>query len=171
MSSRLVCCRGAGCPLSSLPRGPCCPSPPHPQSGAPALLRPHIPWCAPQGYRAPHTHHWLPLALGASDRGRPTAAWKPHPSLLPRLLAPGAPRSCSSDPLRRPPRVRLPPRLDLRLGSSPPSASPSAPRSGICTETLGGWSPRTGHAQKPGLALVSSRKLLHSGGSGDFGES
>lgn len=132
------------------------------------LAPPAQPLARPAGLSAPHTHHWLPLAPSVSDPGRPTAAREPHRSpglLLPHHLAAAFRTPCSAH------RVRLHPGLDLPFCSSPHSASPSAPRSGICTETLRGWSPRTGHAQKPGLALVSSRKLLHSGGSGDFGES
>lgn len=71
-------------------------SPPHPQSGAPASLRLLVPWRAPQGYQAPHTHRWLPLAPGTSDPSRPTTAWEPHSR--PLLPLPCQRAACCSPP-------------------------------------------------------------------------
>lgn len=132
------------------------------------LAPPAHPLARPGVYQAPHTLRRLPSAPGASDPGRPAAASE-SPAL--RVPAPVArpPRSRLSSPA--PAAVQVEARPALPFGLSLLSASQSARRSGIRTETLGGWSRRTGHAQKPSLALVSSRKLSHSGGSSDFGES
>lgn len=146
-------------------------SPPHPQSGAPASLRPHTLRRAPEGYHALHAPRWLPPAPGAADPDRPTAAPEPHPRAFPPRPYPR--RAAGPRPPRRGAHrgAALIPSRTCCLAHPDTQPPRPSPRSGICTETLGGWSRRTGHAQKPGLALVSSRKLLHSGGSGDFGES
>ena len=145
--------------------------PPRPRSSAPASLRPRIPWRAERFIRLPTLSAGFlrrPARVTRADPPRPRSP-PPHPHLTSPSPVARPPRSRLSSPA--PATVQVEAWPDLPFGLSLLSASQSARRSGICTETLGGWSRQTGHAQKPSLALVSSRKLSHSGGSSDFGES
>lgn len=107
-----------------------------------------------------------PPRSGAPARSAPPRGLSGAPGAAPASSGARRPAPASGPALAAP---RLSPGLDLL--SRGPHAQPLRRPEKCELHRKSAPERRTGHAQKPGLALGSSRKRLHSGGGGDFGES